>query len=439
MPDAPRPLLPWGLTPLALLLALLVLPGTSAVADGLDSRIGEGLFRRMWVAAPTTTQAADGLGPLYNARSCATCHPRGGGGRPPDPAAAGDQGVGFALKLNDDPVYGRQIQSNAILGQTVEGRPTVRYREETMRFPDGDAARLRRPAYGVADLGYGPLAEATILSARVAPRVRGMGLLDRIPEADILAEAERQSRDSNHAVGSLGGGVAGRPNHVALDGTVRIGRFGWKATNATLTRQNSEAFSLDIGMSTPSFRDPWGDCTAAQNACRTARHGDSKQFEGLEIPSSIIGLIDAYLADLPPDGGLEPPKDEAGTALFAATGCAACHRPSYTTAEDSGHPARSKRTIFPHSDLLLHDMGDGLADGVPMGEARGRDWRTAPLWGLNRLAQDDGRLSLLHDGRARSVTEAILWHGGEAQKARDDFRNLSRDGREHLVRYILGL
>ena len=415
-------------TRLASLAFLLALPFTAPVlADPLDTRIGEGLFRRMWVAAPTATQAADGLGPLYNARSCATCHPKGGGGRPPDPATMGDQGVGFAIKLNGDPVYGRQIQSNAILGQTIEGRPTVRYREETVRFADGGTVRLRRPAVGVADLGYGPLAEATALSARVAPRVHGMGLLERISDSELLAEAGRQQRD---------GIVVGRPNRVTVDGVPQIGRFGWKAAHPTLTRQDSEAFSLDIGMSTPSFRDPWGDCTPTQTACRDARHGDSKQFEGLEIPSAIIGLIDGYLRSLPPDGGLTPPADAAGTALFAATGCAACHRPAYSLAEAAGEPAR---TIFPHSDLLLHDMGDGLADGVPMAEARGRDWRTTPLWGLNRLAKEDGRLSLLHDGRARSVAEAILWHGGEAAKARDAFTVLPRDARNRLVRYVLGL
>lgn len=413
----------------ALLLALA--PGGAALAaDSLDSRIGEGLFRRMWVAAPTATQAADGLGPLYNARSCATCHPRGGGGRPPDPAVDGDQGVGFALKLSGDPVYGRQIQSNAVLGQIIEGRPTVAYREETVRFPDGETVLLRRPAHGVKDLGYGPLAEATALSARVAPRVHGMGLLDLIPESDLQAEADRQARE---------GVVAGRPNRVTTDGVPRIGRFGWKAVHPTLARQDAEAFSLDIGMSTPGYRDPWGDCTPAQTACRAAPHGDSKQFEGLEIPSTVIGLIDAYLRTLPPDGSLEAPKDKAGTALFAATGCAACHRPSYVTAEDPAQPTLSNRTIFPHSDLLLHDMGDGLADDVPMEEARGRDWRTTPLWGLNRLAKDDGRLSLLHDGRARSVTEAILWHGGEAEKARKSFMELPRADRKRLVRYVLGL
>ncbi len=410
---------------------LLCLSPMAHAADSLDNRIGEALFRRMWVAAPTATQAADGLGPLYNARSCATCHPRGAGGRPPDPAVEGDQGVGYAIKLNDDPVYGRQIQSNAILGQVIEGRPRVTYREEKVHFPDGATVRLRRPTPVVTDLGYGPLAEATVMSARVAPRVHGMGLLDRIPADAIEAEATRQASSS--------GPVAGRVNHVVVDGKTEVGRFGWKAMHPTLDHQDAEAFSLDIGMSTPAFRDPWGDCTPAQTACRAAPHGDSKQFEGLEIPSTVIGLIDGYLRDLPPDGSLEASKDKAGTALFADTGCAACHRPSWRTTEDPAHPSLSNRDIFPHSDMLLHDLGPGLADALPMGQARGQDWRTTPLWGLNRLAAKDGQLSLLHDGRARSVTEAILWHGGEAEEAKDRFMNLPAEARKRLVRYVLGL
>ncbi|PWC37912.1 di-heme oxidoredictase family protein [Azospirillum sp. TSO35-2] len=416
---------------LAAALLLCLAPAAAQAADSLDTRIGEALFRRMWVAAPTATQAADGLGPLYNARSCATCHPRGGGGRPPDPAVEGDAGVGYAIKLSADPVYGRQIQSNAIPGQAVEGRPRVTYREETVRFPDGETVRLRRPTPVVTDLGYGPLAEATAMSARVSPRVHGMGLLDRVPAEEIEAEATRQA--------ASGGPVAGRANHVVVDGRTQVGRFGWKAMHPTLDHQDSEAFSLDIGMSTPAYREPWGDCTPAQTACRNAPHGDSKQFEELEIPSTIIGLIDGYLRDLPPDGSLTAPTDTAGAALFADTGCAACHRPSYVTAEDAEHPALSKRAIFPHSDLLLHDLGEGLGDQLPMGEARGRDWRTTPLWGLNRLAAQDGRLSLLHDGRARSVTEAILWHGGEAAPAKNRFMTLKGEARKRLVRYVLGL
>ncbi len=413
----------------AFLLALL--PALPAAAGDLDVRIGEKLFRRMWVSAPTVTHANDGLGPLYDARSCAACHPAARQGRPPDPATPDDRGVGYAVKLSGDPVYGRQLQTNAVLGFAVEGRPVLTYREETVRFPDGDTATLRRPVLSVADLNYGPLAEATAIAARVAPSVRGMGLLERIPEADILAGADPLDGD--------GDGIAGRPNWVAPDGARQLGRFGWKAVHPTLHRQNSEAFSLDIGMSTPAYPDPWGDCTPAQTECRNAPHGDSPQYEGLEIPSTVIGLIDGYLRNLPPDGGLEPQRDEAGSALFAATGCAACHRPSFTTVEDPAHPALSRRTIFPYSDLLLHDLGDDLADGVTMGEARGRDWRTTPLWGMKRLADSDGDLALLHDGRARSVTEAILWHGGEGEKARSTFMALPRGDREKLVRFVLGL
>jgi len=411
--------------------ALLLAAPAAHAADSLDNRIGEALFRRMWVAAPTATQAADGLGPLYNARSCATCHPRGAGGRPPDPAVKDDQGVGYAIKLNADPVYGRQIQSNAIPGQLVEGRPRVTYREEAVRFPDGETVRLRHPTPVIEDLGYGPLAEATVMSARVPPRVHGMGLLDRIPADAIEAEAARQA--------ASGGPVAGRVNYVTVDGKRQVGRFGWKAMHPTLDHQDAEAFSLDIGMSTPAFPEPWGDCTPAQTACRNAPHGDSKQFEGLEIPSTVIGLIDGYLRDLPPDGSLEAPKDKAGTALFADTGCAACHRPSWRTGGDAEHPSLSNRDIFPHSDMLLHDLGPGLGDRLPMGEANGSDWRTTPLWGLNRLAAKDGQLSLLHDGRARSVTEAILWHGGEAEAAKDRFKSLPGEDRKRLVRYVLGL
>lgn len=414
-----------------LLLSLAPAAPAAHAAESLDNRIGEALFRRMWVAAPTATQAADGLGPLYNARSCATCHPRGAGGRPPDPAVEGDQGVGYAIKLNDDPVYGRQIQSNAVLGQVIEGRPRVTYREEEIRFPDGAIVRLRRPTPVVTDLGYGPLAEATVMSARVPPRVHGMGLLDRIPAGEIEAEAARQA--------AAAGPVAGRVNRVTVAGKPEVGRFGWKAMHPTLDHQDAEAFSLDIGMSTPAFRDPWGDCTPVQTACRAAPHGDSKQFEGLEIPSTVIGLIDGYLRDLPPDGSLEASKDKAGIALFIDTGCAACHRPSWRTAVDPAHPSLSDRDIFPHSDMLLHDLGPGLADALPMGEARGQDWRTTPLWGLNRLAAKDGQLSLLHDGRARSVTEAILWHGGEAEEAKGRFMNLPAEARKRLVRYVLGL
>ncbi|HYH22321.1 MAG TPA: di-heme oxidoredictase family protein [Azospirillum sp.] len=406
-----------------------MLSGTVAAADAdeLDFGIGQAVFERLWVAAPTATQAADGLGPLYNARSCAACHPQNGRGHPPAGRDPQDLGVGFALRLNDDPVYGRQIQALGTPGQVPEGRPTVTWRDEKVPFPDGSVTVLRRPVWGVADLGYGALAGSAALSPRVAPAVRGLGLLERVPEADILAWEDPDDRD--------GDGISSRANRGAGGA---LGRFGWKAVNPTVSHQNAEAFSLDIGMSTPLFTAAWGDCTAAQDACRTAPHGDSPQFEGLEIPSTMLALVDGYLRDLPPGGGLEAPKAK-GADLFEAAGCAACHRPSFTTGEDAAAPHLSKRTVFPYTDLLVHDLGDALADGVAAGLASGREWRTAPLWGMNRLAGEDGRLALLHDGRARSVAEAILWHGGEAEAARRRFMALPRAERQRLIRFVLSL
>ena len=409
--------------------AAALLSGTVAAADAdeLDFGIGQAVFERLWVAAPTATQAADGLGPLYNARSCAACHPQNGRGHPPAGRDPQDLGVGFALRLNDDPVYGRQIQALGTPGQVPEGRPTVTWRDEKVPFPDGSVTVLRRPVWGVADLGYGALAGSAALSPRVAPAVRGLGLLERVPEADILAWEDPDDRD--------GDGISSRANRGAGGA---LGRFGWKAVNPTVSHQNAEAFSLDIGMSTPLFTAAWGDCTAAQDACRTAPHGDSPQFEGLEIPSTMLALVDGYLRDLPPGGGLEAPKAK-GADLFEAAGCAACHRPSFTTGEDAAAPHLSKRTVFPYTDLLVHDLGDALADGVAAGLASGREWRTAPLWGMNRLAGEDGRLALLHDGRARSVAEAILWHGGEAEAARRRFMALPRAERQRLIRFVLSL
>ena len=398
----------------------MLTPAGGAGADGLDFSMGQALFERPWVAAPASTQAADGLGPLYNARSCAACHPGAGRGRPPAGEDPEDQGIGFVLRLNDDPVYGRQFQTRGTPGQLPEGRVTVTYRDEKVAFPDGSTAVLKRPIYGTADHGYGPMAAGTALSPRVASRLHGLGLLERIPEADILALEDPDDHD--------GDGISGRANRIGD----ALGRFGRKANHPTLSHQDAEAFSLDIGMSTPLVPTPWGDCTEAQVACRAAKHGDSPQFEGLEIPSALLALVDSYLHGLPPAGAARVKSDLEGATLFAATGCAACHRPSFGIRAGS-----DAQTIHAHSDLLLHDMGDDLADGVPAAEASGREWRTAPLWGLNALAAEDGRLALLHDGRARSIEEAVLWHGGEAAKARDRYMTLSRTDRQRLVLYVL--
>lgn len=401
-------------------LLLMLLAPAAALADrGLDLEIGKALFERLWVEAPASTRAADGLGPLYNARSCAACHPAAGRGRPPAGDDPEDQGIGFAIRLGNDPVYGRQVQIHGVTGHTAEGRVAVAWHDEKVAFPDGHVVVLRRPAFTVTDLGFGPITAAT--SPRVAPPVRGMGVLEAIPEAAILALADPDDRD--------GDGVSGRAARVpAPGGGMALGRFGRKASHATLESQDADAFGLDIGMSTPLHRDPWGDCTPTQTACRAAPHGDQPQFGGLEIPGDVLALVDGYLRALPPPGDRKPEGE--GAALFAATGCAACHTQRFDTGNGPVHP---------YSDLLLHDLGPDLADGLDEAGGTGAEWRTAPLWGLNRLAAEEGRLALLHDGRARSVEEAILWHGGEAARARERYRGLSRADRDRLLRFVRSL
>jgi CxxC motif-containing protein (DUF1111 family) len=401
----------------AITIAALI-PPTALAQDNLNATLGRALFERPWVTAPSSTKAADGLGPLYNARSCASCHPASGRGHPSLATDPEDRGTGFVLRLADDPIYGRQLQALGTAGQTPEGRLTVTYTDEKLLYPDGSITILRRPTYGIADPGYGPVAGTLGTSARLAPALHGLGLLERIPDADILAQEDPDDHN--------GDGISGRANRLSEGDSPAIGRFGWKATHATISHQNAEAFSLDIGMSTPLFPAPWGDCTETQSACRTARHGDQPQYEGLEIPSTLLNLLDDYIRSLPPPSTERPPV-AAQESLFAATGCAACHRPSFGT-------------VRPYTDLLLHDLGDGLADSVPGGQATGREWRTAPLWGLGRtVAAADGALALLHDGRARSVAEAILWHGGEAQDARRRFMSLPHADRQRLIQFILSL
>jgi len=398
--------------------------------ERLDHAIGLSVFERLWVKAPSSTKSADGLGPLYSARSCAACHPGGGRGEALDSARPGEPGVGIVLRLGSDgmtgdPVYGRQLQVQAVAGLTAEGHLAITSHDvRRVALPGGETVTLRRLDVEPAGLAFGPLAPTTRMSVRMAPPVLGAGLLERIPEADILAGAAGENAD----------GVKGRPNRDA-DGA--LGRFGWKATNATLAAQNAEAAMLDLGLSTALFPAPWGDCTETQAECRGAPHGNQPQFEGVEIPSTMMRLLNRYTSHTDAPGAT--PANGPGGRLFVDTGCAACHRPSFVTADDPSDPSLSQRKIFPYTDLLLHDLGPELGDGMAAGLAAGSEWRTPPLWGLHRLEAQDGALFLLHDGRARSVAEAILWHGGQAAAARDRFAALSQAERERLIRFIFSL
>jgi CxxC motif-containing protein (DUF1111 family) len=426
--------------------------GNMEFADELKFKVGNGVFKKIWVSAPASTKSSDGLGPIFNARSCQSCHIKDGRGHPP---TDGEEAVSMFLRLSvpgdalpaekarygvlsdvrPEPTYGTQLQNFSIQGMTAEGRMRIDYQESPVKLRGGETVRLRDPSYSIADLGYGPLRPDAQLSPRVAPPMIGLGLLEAIPEADILAGADPD--DTN------GDGISGRPNWVREEGQpAHVGRFGWKAGNAAIAQQAAEAFAGDMGISSPLLAKASGDCTQAQTACITAPNGNTPPEKGAEVNSELFDLVVFYARNLAVPARRTPKSGEVlrGKALFAATGCASCHRPSWTTGEAPGNnPHLAHQTIWPYSDLLLHDMGEGLADNRPEREANGREWRTAPLWGVGLTKTVNGHTLFLHDGRARSITEAILWHGGEAKPARDGFAALSKSERAALIAFVNSL
>lgn len=422
---------------------------------GLDFKVGNGFFRRIWVSAPSSTKAADGLGPLFNAKSCQQCHIKDGRGHPPKANWPDDDAVSMFLRLSippeteaqrqalaehrinvvPEPTYGRQLQDLATAGQAIEGRMHVSYVEQGETLADGSRVALRKPSYKIVDLGYGPMHPATMLSPRIAPPMIGLGLLEQIPAAAIMANADPDDRD--------GDGISGRAQ-LAWDPAaqaVALGRFGWKAGAATIDAQNQSAFHGDIGISTPLNRSAAGECTARQAACRNAPHGDDARYDNLEAHRTVTDLVLFYTRHLALPARIDAGKPQvlAGKKLFYESGCIVCHRPKFRTAPDGPEPELRDQLIWPYSDMLLHDMGDGLADGRPEGVAGGREWRTAPLWGIGLTATVGGEQFFLHDGRARTLLEAIMWHGGEAEAARSRVRSMSALDREALLRFLESL
>jgi CxxC motif-containing protein (DUF1111 family) len=304
-----------------------------------------------------------------------------------------------------DPIYGAQLQTRGVAGEVPEASPDIGWGEK-----DG----LRIVTLKPDKLGYGALAKDTRLSPRRAPSLKGVGLLARVPEREILKNAD--SEDANHD------GIAGRLPWVTVGGKRVLGRFGWKAASPDLPSQVAAAFSRDIGLSTRLRPEPWGDCTPAERVCRDGPHGSANGEP--EVPDALLDLIVAYVASLPPP---QQPKAVLGEKLFAAAGCEACHATLHLA---DGTPVRA------YTDLLLHDMGAGLGDGIEEGPGEPWFWRTAPLWDVANSLKLGG---LLHDGRARNVTEAIEWHEGEAMGARARFRALSPPDQATLVAFVSGL
>ena len=415
-------------------------------------KLGNALFRKLWVASPSSTQASDGLGPLFNARGCQNCHLKDGRGRPAIgdeistsmflrlsvPPRSETQVADIAagrLKLVPEPTYGEQLQSLAVTGLAAEGRMVIDYAEEAVTLADGTVVNLRRPSYGVAELAHGPMADDVMLSPRVAPPMIGLGLLQAIPAQDILAAADPDDAD--------GDGISGRANLVPdpVNGGVGLGRFGWKAGEASIRSQSAGAFAGDMGISSPLVDHPYGDCTAAQADCLAQPTGEQARLGATEAPDPVLDLVTFYSQNLgvPQRRKVDDPQVLAGKQAFYEAGCTGCHTPKFVTSRDAPDKQHQFQLIWPHSDLLLHDMGEGLADHRPEGQADGYEWRTAPLWGIGLTQTVSGHSFFLHDGRARNLTEAIVWHGGEARAARDHFVQMDRPTREALVAFLESL
>jgi CxxC motif-containing protein (DUF1111 family) len=392
---------------IAVLLCAALAPRALAAAS-LDAETGKALFERQWVAAPSSTQSDDGLGPIYDARSCTACHAGAGvGALLPQPMI----GTGIVVRLGNahgtpDPIYGFQLQTKALPGQMPEGAPQMTWRMQ------GD---LRVPELRLGTLNFGSLALDTHASLRRAPSLYGVGLLADVPEREILAHAKEEKNYYE---------LTPEPAWLTdMKGQRHLGRFGWQAVQPDLVGQVSSALSRDIGLSSSQYPDPWGECSAAQKACRAGPHGaKSGEVEALD---QLRDLIVAYLNSLPPP---KPRTDTmGGRAVFVNIGCAACHAMLHTA---------KGRKVDAFTDLLLHDMGTDLNDGIGEGAAKPGEWRTAPLWGLSARLAAGG---LLHDGRARSVAEAIRWHGGEAAPSRARFDTLKADEQTALLSFVEGL
>ena len=403
---------------------------TAALEKHLE---GDVEFEAVFVTAPAVVNP--GLGPIYNNVSCINCHSRDGRGRPPG-ADEGLVSLLFRLSLpkGEDSVTGRpptpvpgfgtQLNNRAIVDADPEGKVKIEYTEQTLTTADGTRVHLRYPNYTLTET-YQPLPENVEVSPRVAPVVFGLGLLEAIPENAILAYADEADVD--------GDGISGKPNYVwdVVAQRYTLGRFGWKANQPTLLQQVAAAYNDDMGITTSLF--------SVENSAGQAQLTEHSATP--EVNDEILDAVTFYVQTLavPARRNVDDPQVKQGEQLFAEAQCASCHIPTLRTGVLAGVPSVSNQTIHPYTDLLLHDMGPELADNRSDFRASGREWRTPPLWGIGLVRRVNGHTNFLHDGRARDLMEAILWHGGEAEASRQAVEQMSKEERDALVAFLQSL
>ncbi|NCT41078.1 MAG: c-type cytochrome [Alphaproteobacteria bacterium] len=401
-----------------------------------DFTFGNKMFNTKWVTAPASVTSLDGLGPTFNRMSCAACHFKDGRGQPPRNVDSPMKSMLIRLSIPGmnknggpmpHPAYGGQLNDRGIQGVPAEGQAQITYTQIKGQYPDGTPYTLQKPNYVFTNLAYGKLGEDIMFSPRVAPAVYGLGLLDAIPEETILSLADPDDKD--------GDGISGRPNYVwdKINQKKSLGRYGWKANTPSIAQQDADAANGDIGLT--SNLNPDENCPLAQKECMDAVKGDhpdisDKQLEKMTFYVSTLAV--------PARRDVNTPQVQAGAQLFERAKCSSCHTPQMRTGFHNIE-ALAYQEIQPFTDMLIHDMGEDLADNRPDFQANGREWRTAPLWGIGLIETVNKHTKLLHDGRARNIEEAILWHGGEAENSKEAFKAMNKEERQAMLAFLNSL
>ena len=396
--------------------------------------LGRSFFTIPWVESPSATTARDGLGPLFNANTCISCHPANGRGTLFNKDGLESRSLIARLSMNANDskennellkykgfipssIYGSQLSVNAIHGVEFEGKVKIDFKEVEVFFPDGEKQILLKPNYSLENLNYGTLQEGTIISYRISPTLNGMGLIELISNEDILKNVDEHDINND--------GISGRANYVYSNLTKKeeLGKYTWKASVAFLKEQVAGAAFNDMGLTTSIFSSE--NCTSSQQKCNDA----PKSRDAIDLPDDRLDAITYYLKHIKSYTPKITKEYEEGLEIFEQISCSKCHITSFDTSKGFN--------VYPYSDFLLHDMGNDLADGRVEFKASANEWRTAPLWGLSLHEKINAeKPRLLHDGRARSFQEAILWHGGEAVKAKENYMNLPKEKREKLLKFL---
>lgn len=399
---------------------------------------GQRIFDIVWDHDPVISPVLDGLGPMFNRTSCRECHEGNGRGQPPEYVGAPMKSMLVRLSIpgvgphggpNPVPNYGDQLQDRAIDGVAPEGQAVIKYEEIPGKFGDGMPYSLRKPSVSFVNLAYGDFPPEVLASPRVAAPVIGLGLLQSVPEETLRALADPD--DEN------GDGISGKVN-IAWDANAQqmaVGRFGWKANVPSLRHQNAGAALGDLGITSPIFTADL--CEEAHEDCKRMAAEISARSDSPEMLEELFTPLELYmlLLAVPQQRNAGDPAVQRGEALFRGAGCTGCHMPTLRTGQ-AQLAELSNQEFHPFTDLLVHDMGEGLADNRPDYLANGREWRTQPLWGIGLTHDVSHYDTHLHDGRARNLTEAILWHGGEAEGPREVFRNMDQTQRSELLAFL---